>query len=48
MKRMFNADHEDIFYYITLYNENYVHAAHAQRARKKEFSRVCIRFRAAS
>ena len=41
MRRMYE-EQEDVFYYITLMNENYAHPAHAARAPRKASSRACI------
>jgi pyruvate dehydrogenase E1 component len=40
MERMFHRN-EDIFYYITLYNENYTQQPMPERGAKREFSRGC-------
>ena len=40
IKRMYD-DQEDIFYYLTLMNENYEHAADARRRRRTASSRAC-------
>ena len=47
LRRMF-AEQEDVFYYITLMNENYEHPAHAARAPRTASSRACTCCRTAA
>ena len=39
------SESEDIFYYLSLYNENYAHAANARRRRGRHSERACINSR---
>ena len=40
IQRMYGPDAEDVFYYLTLYNENYVDAADARRRGRRHRSRA--------